>query len=651
MVRWIWFGFIFVFTWDFLPAQSNSLPPAPPAVINPVTIGYRVKPPNRWFGITRSQLYPTSITGPDSNGQGLVIDLQDTTLFGTIYSGVFYFEKHNSDFLYPRYREKSRLRKGKGIIRLHDFFTPWSKTNVNGWTNQGVAAYRLELWRLKHGRVESFGFHDASVHFRRENGTFRKSLSLTEGPIVNLITSDHPDWLVISFETDLPSQAWVQVPQAGRFSDGRKTIRHEIRIRRLRPNSDYTYRIIATHQTDSLVSPYFPFQTAPPAGAVPVTFAYTGDGRAGMGGGEREYLGVNQYTLRQIAAAVYRKGASFLLFGGDMVSGYTNYRQDFILQFKAFKQSLFGYLVQKPLFTALGNHEALLHDFESDDDALLRMDRWPYQTESAEAVFGGEFVHPENGPQPYPDMPPYRENVYSFSYGHVKIIVFNNNYWWTSHDRLRQVGGCPEGYILPNQMEWIRQEINAADENPDIRFIILMAQEPVFPNGGHLGDAMWQRGDNRLRAWMTTDGTKVKPFGKGLIEVRNTFWEIISSSPKTVAVLGSDEHAYHRTLITSRTPVGVFPQDDLDANGQLDDGQYSPDPEFIYPVWSIVSGGAGAPYYVREDAPWKDWLKIYSSHYNYVIFQADSEKIGLKAYNLTGQLLDEIDNLKAAKND
>ncbi|GAB4370229.1 MAG: hypothetical protein Kow0042_12350 [Calditrichia bacterium] len=630
------------------PAQEIS-EIQPEVIRDPATAGYTLIPPKFEFGINRQQLYPTSIVGPDTSNLGLVIDLQDTSLFGTLYSGVFYFEYKTSDYLYPYYREAAKLERGKGTIPIRRFIRQNSRTNVNDWSDEGVVAYRLNLWKQDNSGVYPLGFYDSNVRFKLVEGVFEKRLTLTEGPIVHVVTSDHPEWLIISFETDIPSRGWIEIPGLGNFFSSAEKIRHEIRVSGLQPASEYRYRVWAAAGSDTLRSPYFSFRAAPPKGELPVVFAYAGDGRAGLGGGEREYLGVNQYTLRQIGAAAYRQGARFLLFNGDMVSGYTNSLEDFVLQFKAFKQSLFGFLVGRPIYCSVGNHEALLHTFENPQGQRVAMDRWPYDRFSNEAILAQEFVHPENAPGAYPGAPTYSENVYAFTYGAVRVIVFNNNYWWTSHRQIPEFGGSPEGYILPNQMEWIRDQVRAADEDPRVKYILLMGHEPVFPNGGHVKDAMWHYGNNTVRAYMADAGGNLRPFPQGIIEVRNEFWRIVSSSPKTVAVLGSDEHAYHRTVITDKTPVGVFPRDDLNKNSILDEGQFSPDEQFRYPTWFIVSGGAGAPYYVQEKVPWSDWVKFYSSHYNFLIFRAYADRVKLEVYTLTGQLLDAVDDLLEIK--
>ncbi len=646
-----WFiGLLFLSSTICFSIQAQEYSRAPGGVVNPETMGYHLVPPHQRLALTPAQLFRDGIVGMDEDSLGLEIDLGDTTLFGLVYSGPFYFEYQLSDYLFPRYREASKLERGRGVIRIKNFFVDWRHQNVNRWKDQGVMAYRLSLWRRTETGVKPLGMYDACVRFKRlENGEFQKGLTITEGPIVNLLTSDHPDWLVISLETDRPSRVRIRLSDGQEFTDGIQAIRHEVNIRNLQPDREYRYQVVAFVEKDTLITPEFPFRSAPPKGKGEVVFAYTGDGRSGYGGGERAYLGVNQYILRQIGAAVYRQGADFLLFGGDMINGFTDDYDDIVMQFRAFKQSLFGFLVQRPLYTAVGNHEALLHHFTKEGVRPLYMDKWPYDSLSVEAVFARNFVHPENGPQEYPGTPPYRENVYSFTYGNVKIIVYNNNYWWTSHYAIPQFGGSPEGYILPNQMDWIRRELEAAEKDPAIQHVFLMAQEPVFPNGGHVKDAMWYSGNNTVRAYLARNGQTPQPFEKGIVEVRNQFWELISNSSKVAAVLGSDEHGYHRTLITRETPVGLYPQDDLNGNGKLDDGQISPNPRFRYPTWFIVSGGAGAPYYVQEQTPWSDWVTLYSSNYNYLIFRVKGDKVSLEVYSVTGQLLDQEKNLRAVK--
>ena len=368
--------------------------------------------------------------------------------------------------------------------------------------------------------------------------------------------------------------------------------------------------------------------------------------RQAYGGAEFGYMGVNRKVLGNIVQGAYRKGADFLLFGGDLVNGHLNHVDAFRTQVKAFKRSIEPFRFSTPLYSAMGNHETLLHVFDDGSRYGLGMDRWPYATESVEAVFGSEFVQPVNGPVPRSGFPPFAETAFTMQYGDVRVIVFNNNYWWTSENRIPTLGGSPEGYIVPEEMEWMQREVKKADGDPTVRYTVVLSHEPIFPAGGHLGDAMWHDGDNTVRAYRYEGGAAV-PFEKGIVDVRNQLWEMLTHSRKVAVVLGSDEHNYQRMLIGRKTPVGVPATDDKNGDGKLNDGVLSPDPAFARPMWFIISGGAGAPYYTQELAPWSEAVKAYTPQAHYVVFRSEKDRMSLQVFNEGGQLLDEVRDLMA----
>jgi hypothetical protein len=257
-------------------------------------------------------------------------------------------------------------------------------------------------------------------------------------------------------------------------------------------------------------------------------------------------------------------------------------------------------------------------------------------------------IQPTNGPKAGPGRPPYDENVYSFQYGIVKVVVINTNYWFTSHNRIPELGGSPGGYILPDQMEWIRGEVGKSEKDPTIRYILVMMHSPAFPGGGHVDGGMWHRGNNNDRAFQFSERQTV-PLGPGLVDVRNEFWKIASTGKKVAVVLSSDEHNYQRSLITSKTPTGIPAKDDLNGNGILDDGVFSPNPEYKFPTWFVVSGGAGAPYYTRESAPWSGSSRFFTPQAHFILFRADDSRISMEVYSTDGQLLDKVEDLMKVK--
>jgi hypothetical protein len=403
------------------------------------------------------------------------------------------------------------------------------------------------------------------------------------------------------------------------------------------------------------VTKVYSFTTPPPRGHGRVCFAYLGDTREGVGGSENAFMGVNRMTLERLVNLAWTKKANFLLAGGDLINGCTSVKEDYSNQFLFWKQTVSGLWHQCPIYTGMGDHELLLRAFD-DSSHLAFLDRWPY-TESSEALFEEAFYNPGNGPATKNALQPtYRESVYSFQYGPVKVICMNNTYWVSS--RPEQFGGAPKGYIMDDQLQWVIQEVKKADQDMTVKYLILYAPELVFPNGGSVDDAMWYKGDNTVRAYVYDAHTKVKtPEKKGIIDMRNELVRTLAQCKKVAAVVGGDEHAYSRVLIDKNVPVGDPRSDDVDNDGVLDDGRYSPLSDLRYAVWYFSAGGAGAPYYSEEDTPWNTYWKTkvghkayhYSSQEHMLVFSADEQKISLVVYNPYGEMIDTIDDLMVIK--
>ncbi len=598
-----------------------------------------------------------NITGPDADGKGMIIDLEDPTLMGTVYTGPYPFEAGQADMDYFRFRKSSSIVNGTGTLRISDFFK--AKYNANnwpegqGWEMTPTIGYRLDLWRMDGADIEHLGFYNSLASFARSGDEYTPLTTILQGPFLSMVNSDDPTSVIITWDTDRACRGSVTVARNKKMnkaftvdesSDGAE---HAVEVSGLRPDTRYFYFVSCeTSGAGQTVSNRYEFRTAPKAGRGRVGIAFAGDSREGVGGGERTCMGVNFKILNWIAQDAYRKEADLMIFGGDLVNGYTTDTEDFKLQLTGWKQAVSGFWRSHPVYPGMGNHETLLNTFDDGSHYGLSMDKWPYETSSAETVFADMFYNPENGPEPSDSRrPTYMENVYSFQYGPVFIISFNNNYWWTSNGQVPAYGGSPEGYIMPDQLEWIEQELEKAENNHTVKYVLLYAQEPVWPCGGHVKDAMWWRGNNNIRAYSLNEDTgEVEPAGPGIIEVRNRFWKAVSSSSKVAAVLGADEHEYYRLLIDDKTPVGL-PGDDMDGDGILD--QYSANPDFVYPTYFVTSGTGGAPYYSREDTPWEP--DVLTSQHGYTLIEADDYKISLKFITVTGQVFDKIDDLMAVK--
>ena len=590
--------------------------------------------------------------------EGSLVVVEFETLIETSAAIAYYGVPHTEGNLTtPRYRKvakglhiedsKTRHLIKMDISSLEDVHYDTGLIAKKG----GTIVYRIEIFD---SRVQTTRAYDRRLRYKREGepktGAYTLLVSLTEGPFVDLVTHDSA---VISWETDIPAKGTV-------LSDNREylslspAVRHEVSLTKLKPNTYYSYQV-----NYGIYTPSYTFKTAPSPGArTSFKFGFMSDSRAGVGGGERAQNGVNAKDLGRFAIELYNKKADFVCFGGDLINGYTSDVQDFESQLETWKRTIQPVGANIPFYESIGNHEQVGSYFKVKAPHLKEGEYYIQFTgtvgeNSAEAIFAEEFVNPSGSsyeldvPKPEAkgssDMggadvgPSYKENVYSFNYGRVHFISLNTNYWATgyrnlsafsqkSQDKtaidlaLKHLGGNREGYVMANQMEWLKKELDAAQKDFNIDWVFIILHEPPFPNGGHVKDAMYwgTPGNGELGGYNNPD----VPMGD-VIDMRNRFWTIVSSKSKVLGVLCGDEHNYSRTLIDS-----------------------SINKEFKFPVWQIISGGCGAPYYVQDKSvPWVDKVQAFAIDKHYCLFSVEGKNIGLEVYNDSSQLLDKIGNL------
>lgn len=612
--------------------------------------------------LTWEQLHNVVAPDPNPDDAGLQLDLKNDSLSGTVYAGPYPFEAGTepgcSYYPYAHYDHGEPLENGVGEIHIENVLEEGNDENTNDWPEGQYGdpqnaptmtmAYRVSL--SPHG-----DFYDARRSFFCDGpcgdpANWEPQLTIVEGPFVNKLTSNEEITPSIALETDVPSTCTVSIPGAGEFVSG-SSKRHEIDITGLKPDTKYNYNVTCEAEGQTVSSGQYHFRTAPKPGSDKTfKFAFVSDAREGGEGGEAELMGHNAKTLKRIATDAYRRGADLLVFGGDLVNGYTTSKEDFVLQLKGWKKSMGGFWRSHSVFAAMGNHECLLSAYGPADSiwGSLKLDQWPYETDSAEAVFAQELYNPENGPTPSDERrPTYKENIHKFQYGSSLFIAFNNNYWYTSNEKVPQYGGSPEGYIMPDQLDWIEKTLEEAEQDPTVESIFLYAQEPVFPTGGHPEDAMWYHGNNNVRAYEKNSSGEVVEAGPGIIEVRNRFVEAMGSSSKVVTKLVGDEHLYSRTKFDDTTPVGVYPEDDRDGDGVLEK-PYSPNKNIEYPFWNITAGNAGAPWYSDEQVPWEP--EIIDSRLGYLMFEVSGDDVSLTSIALRGdEIVEQVDDLMAIK--
>jgi len=612
-----------LFIWLSLKAQLNPIPGSYSNI--------KYDESNRLYCENESQKFYADTAGPrytikqllgnpEGTEDGLAFDF--VNLIGTFTYGLIPYGKAPHPL--PVFRLTSPLVNGKVTANVkRDFRYPY---DFVGWEeNKGFTlGYRLTDEK---GMIVFDG--EVSVE---GSGPFKVIPTIYEGPYVNNISATEA---VIWFETSEPVISTLAINNKI-IEDAAPVTHHEFKVSGLTPGTkyDYTVKVASLSQT-------YHITTAPKAGSrKPFVFAYTSDSRHASGSGERMIYGANAYIMKKMTALSYQQGAAFVQFTGDMINGYLSNKEEQLVQYTNWKKSIEPFWHYMPFYIGQGNHEALGFIFKDKDGVQKAfIDKFPYDTQSAESAFRDAFVNPENGPlsednnqyDPNPneaDFPSYKENVFHYTYDNVAMIVLNSDYWYApTLSRNSSTSGGLHGYLMDNQMDWLRKIIQEFEQNPAIDHIFVTQHTPVFPNGGHSGDDMWYSGNNEKRPYIAG-----KPIQKGIIERRDEYLDIlINHSKKVVAVLTGDEHNYNRLQLTKEVPIYPenYPHKKLNVSRS---------------IYQINNGASGAPYYGQEKLPWSAYTKAFSVENAVCLFYVKGKKISMKVLN--PDTLNEIDEIK-----
>lgn len=559
---------------------------------------------------------------PFGTKNGLKFDFNNIDLNGTLYFG---FIKYDS-IKFPNVvfvNKKSEIKKGKTEILISNDLN--AQYDIIDWQNKakGTIGYRI-------ADAEGNILYDGRVAFKGAE-PFTVDKTIIEGPFINKLTHNA---VTISFETNLNVLCSIYI-EGKIYSDEKPDTHHEINISGLNPKTEYNYKVFVGENSQS-----YSFSTNPKPGARnSFVFGYASDSRKGGGGGEKDLYGVNYYVMKKIITTAGMFNVAFMQFTGDLVNGYLTDKKKIDLQYSNWKHSTEPFSAYFPIYTGIGNHEILFYPFLLLKDLKnpIMIDRFPFETESQEAVFAKNFVNPTNGPVSEDgasydpdinkiDFPPYAETVYSYTYGNAAMIVLNSDYWYAPRlAEYPETSGNLHGYIMDKQLEWLQQTINKYENDANIDHIFVTLHTPFFPNGGHSHDDMWYNGDNKPRAFVAG-----KPLQKGIIERRDELLDlIVNKSTKTVAILCGDEHNYSRMNITDEIPK--YPE------------SYTPEKiKLKRNIWQITNGAAGAPYYAQEKLPWSKNVDFFTPQYAVVFFYVEGSKVRIEVINPeTMELLDE----------
>lgn len=561
---------------------------------------------------------------PTGAANGIKFDFQDPEFKGKLVYG--FIPYGDSKHPYPVYFYASaKIEKGKCFVNIKKKMS--GRYDMIGWeaSGKGTLGYRV---------ISSSGrfYYDGQIGFKVDGSVFQIDTTLVEGPFINLL---NPEGATISFKTNVKSECKVEV-DGKVYSDKEPAFQHEIQISGLKPNTEYDYAVIYGDNRQE-----YSFKTAPKTGSrTKFTFGYASDSRSGNGWGERTMVGANHYIVKKIMALANQQEVAFCQFTGDLISGYSRHREEIDLEYVNWKQAIAPFAHYFPVVTGMGNHEALIYYFSKEGSRKkFRIDQFPFETKSAEKAFADHFVNPHNGPisednsaydpdEHAIDFPSYDENVFYYVYDNMAMIVLNSDYFYAPSVSARPASsGNLHGYLMDNQMKWLGNTLAMLEKDKDIDHVFVTQHTPAFPNGGHVGDDMWYRGNNKKRAYVAG-----QPVEKGIIERRDEYLDLlINKSSKVVAILTGDEHNYCRTELGPET---IIYKENYPKEKRI---------ELSRTIVQINNGAAGAPYYAQEKTPWSDFVGGFTTQNALVLIEIEGDVVKMKVLN--PDTLEEVDEL------
>ena len=548
---------------------------------------------------------------PTGTAKGIRFDFGIPDFSGTLYFGFIPF-KDSKHALPVYFKRPSTISKGKTNLNIKQLAGTYDMIDWEE-NKKGTLGYRVVN---KKGII----LYDGIVSFNVTDNGFEVATGIIEGPFVNLLKSDG---VTISLETNVATTAKITINEKDYSSE--KGMHHEIKISDLEAGTEYNYAITVGNNTQN-----YSFKTAHKQGdRKPFNFAYASDSRNGKGGGERNVYGANFYIMKKIMALATHENIKFMQFSGDLIDGYLSDTGEMNLQYANWKRSIEPFAHYFPVYISMGNHEALSRVFKGKKEKYgTAVDRFPFETESAEAIFANNFVNPTNGPisedgasydpnKNEIDFPSYKENVFYYTYDNVAVVVMNSNYLYAPSTRQIPVtSGGLHAYIMDQQFAWVSKTISKLENDINIDHIFITEHTPFFPNGGHVSDDMWYDGNNTPRPWIAG-----KALDKGIIERRDQLLDLfVNKSKKVIAILTGDEHNYAKTEIGPDT--NIYPEN------------YKPEKiKLTRTIYQINNGAAGAPYYAQEQTPWSDKATGFTTQNALVLFRVNAKNIDVEVVN------------------
>lgn len=444
-------------------------------------------------------------------------------------------------------------------------------------TEHSVKLPNIPLGQVIHFRAVSVGATSGALFSSNdttlrvitdEAGVRRLGLAPVLGPLVNRVG---PESITLCWRTNFPATAMINVRDTNGVLVRRQILTDpatsfEVVVDKLLPDKAYTYELVLTAEGfgDTLSLPQNRFRTQRNQSS-DFSFVVLGDSRAQSAypSLDNQLNSVNYAVLNRLIWMAKADGAELALFTGDLVSGGEKPALQMDSWIKAMEPLWTGF----PVYTSPGNHEHGLREEGKTWDANWR--DW--------------LVMPLNGPQVADPARDYSEATFSFDYGFCHFAAVCSDFDWAP------------GQIDDDQLAWLDMDLAEATKRG--QFCFVLAHQPAWPTGGHIGSSMDKYPEQRDKFWAILDKYKVKAFFAG------------------------HEHNYTRMVVDKAV-----------------------NPLWKNQVTQIVTGGAGAPWYPPDlTVPYAASIRAASADEHYVLVTLKHKRISVKVKNLFGEVLDSFD--------
>ncbi len=362
---------------------------------------------------------------------------------------------------------------------------------------------------------------------------------ITKGPYLQNLDIDR---VTICFETDLAGQGAVEVGadvgygetftgQGAEFThEGVTVYQYKIAIDDRAADTLYHYRVVH----GGVTTEDFSFITEPDH-LTPFRFVVFGDSRGGA-------IGSPNLEHEAAIAAIIDESPALYFNTGDLVSAGANL--DNWAYFFTAEHDLMAHV---PLYPIFGNHE------DDEENGLTGDDNW-----------GRYFAPPDANRHP---------TYYSFDYLNAHFVVIDVEKW--------------ETLLVPDILQngWLRDDLDAANENPKTNFTFAFLHEPPFS---------YKEGRTGNTATLLILNPIFRDYGVD-------------------AVFEGHDHFY------ARHEMGG--------------------------INHIVTGGGGAPLYDFQPWPQPQTMPGYHAHdksNHYMVIDLEPEIATLRSFRLDGTLIDEF---------